>query len=76
MVLWIITISSPRAASSHNRAWFLGHANIIRIDDVDVGIKNRLTKFADDTKISNSVLIDEDRESLRDDLHKISASFD
>ncbi len=49
---------------------------IIYMNDVDVGLNNRISKFADDTKISNSVLTDEDRQSLREDLHKISAWSD
>ncbi len=46
---------------------------IIYINDLDVGINNLISKFADDTKIRNSVLTEEDRQSFQEDLHKISA---
>ena len=49
---------------------------IIYINDLDVGLNNRISKFADDTKIGNSVLTDEDRQSLQEDLHKISVWSD
>ncbi len=49
---------------------------IIYINDLDVGLNNRISKFADDTKIGNSVLTDADRQSLQKDLHKISAWSD
>ncbi len=46
---------------------------IIYINDIDVGLNNFTGKFADDTKIGNSVISDRDRQSLQDDLNKISA---
>ncbi len=46
---------------------------IIYINDIDVGLNNFMAKFADDTKIGNSVISDRDRQSLQDDLNKISA---
>ncbi len=49
---------------------------IIYINDVDAGLNNCISKFADDTKIGNSVLTDEDRQSLQEDLHKILAWSD
>ncbi len=49
---------------------------IIYINDLDVGLNNRISKFADDTKIGNSVLTDKDSQSLQEDLHKISAWSD
>ncbi len=49
---------------------------IIYITDGDVGINNLISKFANDTKIGNSVLTDEERQSLKEDLHKISAWSD
>ncbi len=49
---------------------------IIYINDLDVELNNRIRKFADDTKIGNSVLTDEDRQSLQEDLHKISVWSD
>ncbi len=48
----------------------------VYINDVDVRLNNRISKFADDTKIGNSVLTVEDRQSLQEDLHKISAWSD
>ncbi len=46
---------------------------IIYINDIDVGLNNFIAKFADDTKIRNSVISDRDRQSLYNDLSKISA---
>ncbi len=49
---------------------------IIYINDLDVGLNNHISKSADDTKIGNSVLTDEDWQSLQEDLHKISVWSD
>ncbi len=49
---------------------------VIYVNDFDVGFNNHISKFADDTKIGNSVLTDDDRQSLQEDLHKISAWSD
>ncbi len=49
---------------------------IIYINDVDVGLNSCISIFADDTKIFNSVLTDEDRQRLQDDLHINSAWSD
>ncbi len=46
---------------------------IIYINDIDFGLNNFIGKFADDVKIRNSVISDYDRQSLQDDLNKISA---
>ncbi len=46
---------------------------IIYINDIDLGLNNFIAKFADDTKIGNSVISDRDRRSLEEDLCKISA---
>ncbi len=46
------------------------------IDDIDLGLNNFMAKFADDTKIRNSVISDCDRQSLQEDLCKISAWSD
>lgn len=43
----------------------------IYINDIDVGLNNIISKFADDTKIGNSILTEEDRNSLQSDLIKI-----
>ncbi len=49
---------------------------IIFINDVYVKFNNLISKFADDTKIGNSVLTDEDRQSLQEGLHESSAWSD
>ncbi len=49
---------------------------VIYIDDIDVGLNNFIVKFADETKIENSVISDRDRQSLQEDLRKISAWSD
>ncbi len=46
---------------------------IMYINNIDVGLNNFIEKFADDTKIGDSVICDSDRQSLQDDLNKISA---
>ncbi len=46
---------------------------ITYINDIDVGPNNFIGKFADDTKIGNSVISDRDRQSSQDDLNKILA---
>ncbi len=45
---------------------------IIYINDIDVGLNNFISKFADDTKIGNSIITDHDRMTLQEDLRKIS----
>ncbi len=42
------------------------------INDIDLGLNNFITKFADDTKIGNSVISDRDTQRLQEDLRKIS----
>ncbi len=44
----------------------------IYINDIDVGLNNLISKFADDTKIGNSIITDHDRMSLQEDLRKTS----
>ncbi len=46
---------------------------MIHINDIDVEFKNPIAKFADDTKIGNSVISDQDRQSLQNYLSKISS---
>ncbi len=48
---------------------------IIYINDLDVGLDNPISKFAENTTIGNSFLTDEDRQSLQEDLHKIIISL-
>ncbi len=48
---------------------------ITHITDVDVGLNKFISKFADDTKIGNSIITDHDRMSLQEDLRKISEWF-
>ncbi len=45
---------------------------IIYINDIDVGLNNFISKFADDAKIGNSIITDHDRMSRQNDLRKIS----
>ncbi len=45
---------------------------IIKVNDIDGGLDNIISKFADDTKIDNSIITDHDRISLQEDLKKIS----
>ncbi len=45
---------------------------IIYINDIDVGLNNFISKFADDTKIGNSIFMEHDRVNLQEELRKIS----
>ncbi len=45
---------------------------IIYRNYIHVGLNNFIAKFADDTKIGNSVTSDRDRQSLQDDLNQIA----
>ncbi len=45
---------------------------VIYMNDIDVGLNNFISKFADDTKIGNSIITDHDRLSLQEDLRMIS----
>ncbi len=45
---------------------------IMYVNDIDLGLNNFNSKYADDTKIGNAVLSEGDRWSLQEDLHKIS----
>ncbi len=38
------------------------------INDIDVGLNSFISKFADDTKIGNSIITDHDRMDLQEDL--------
>ncbi len=49
---------------------------IIYINDINLGLNNFIAKLSDDTKIVNSVISDRDRQSLQEDLRKISAWSD
>ncbi len=49
---------------------------VIYINDIDIGLNSFIAKFADDTKIGNSVISDRDRQSLLENLRKISAKSD
>ncbi len=49
---------------------------IIYINDVNAGLANFITNFADDRKIGYSVLYKQGRERLRKELYKISAWSD
>ncbi len=43
---------------------------IMHINDIDVGLNNFISKFADDTKIGNSIITEHDRVGLQEDLRK------
>ena len=45
---------------------------IIYINDIDVGLNNFISKFADDTKIGNAVVTEDDKRKLQQDLIKIA----
>ncbi len=45
---------------------------VIYINDIDLGLNNFISIFADDKKIGNAVLMECDRQSLQEDLHKLS----
>ncbi len=45
---------------------------LIYISDIDVGLNNFISKFANNMKISSSVVINHDRMSFQEDLRKIS----
>ncbi len=45
---------------------------VIYINDIDIGLNNFISKFADDTKIGNAVLTKCDWRSLKEDLRKLS----
>ena len=44
---------------------------VIYINDLDMGIVSKLSKFADDSKLCKSVTSDADMITLQDDLNKI-----
>lgn len=46
------------------------------ISDINVGLSRLISKFADQIKIGSSILSDQDRPSVQEDLHKISAWSD
>ncbi len=45
---------------------------IIYINDINGGLNNFISKYAEDTKIGNSIITGHDRISLQEDLRKIS----
>ncbi len=45
---------------------------IIYINDIELGLNYLISKFADGTKVGNSVLSGGDRRNLHEDLRKIS----
>ncbi len=45
---------------------------VIYTNDIHVGLNNIISKFADDTKIGNSIVDDRDRLNLQEDLRKDS----
>ncbi len=49
---------------------------MIYINDINLELNNFIAKFSDDTKIGSYVISDRDRQSLQEDLRKISAWSD
>ncbi len=49
---------------------------VIYTNNINVGLNNFIAKYADDTKIGNSAISNSDRQSLQEDLNKISAWSD
>ncbi len=49
---------------------------IIYVNDIDVGLNNFISKFADDAKIGNSIVDDRDKLNLQEDLRKISQWYE
>ncbi len=45
---------------------------IIYINDIDVGLNNFISNFADDTKIGSSIITDPDRMHVQEDLRNNS----
>lgn len=45
---------------------------LIYINDIDMGLVSKLSKFADDSKLCKTICSDEDREALQNDLNKLS----
>ncbi len=56
-----------------HRALFSDLCHSCMINAIDVGLNNFTAKFADDMKLGKSVISGRDRQSLQDDLSKISA---
>ncbi len=50
----------------------LGEILFTYINAIDVGLNNFISKFADNTKIDNSIINDHERMSLQEHLRKIS----
>ena len=42
------------------------------LNDIDVGLSNIASKFADDTEIGNAIITEEDRLILQEDIDKIA----
>ncbi len=45
---------------------------IIYINDINVGLNNLISKFADDMKIRNCIITDQNKMRLQEDLTKLS----
>ncbi len=58
------SLFSHQSCPAHNLQFY--------INDIGIGLNNLISKFADDAKIENSIIADQDRIMLQEDLRKIS----
>jgi len=68
----VTAIVSESNCSSLGQQHIAAQLFIIFINDLDLQIFNAVLKFADDTKVFGSVLNDDGRAVLNNDLHKLS----
>ncbi len=45
---------------------------LVYINDIDIGLVSKISKFADDSKLCKTVCTDDDREALQQDLDRLS----
>ena len=44
---------------------------LVYINDIDIGLITKLSKFADDSKLCKNVCLDSDRDALQQDLNRL-----